>query len=243
MLRQPMLEIIEKKQVGKSDLKCLDSNPLIVGGDERFIYLDGRMFELHCPVSAIKNFEKGVLYGLSDGTLGFIDENRDCKNYKMHNSKICSLKVKANKILTGSWDHYVNMLKKEDNNNGYEINSSSYSLKKFLHPATVWSVDFLGDNTFVTGCADNNVRIFSNSDCIKTLEFHNNVVRGVLITATNIFSIDNYGVIMKYSKTGILMKLRCLNEMTFNIIEYKDLLVVCGGKWKCIYLRQGTGNP
>lgn len=221
-----MLKIIKKQPICKEDVKCIDSAATVVGTDSKTIVnLETQeSFSFDANVSALKLDGYTLFYALSNGELGVVNKG----GVKIHSKKVTSLRLDPGRILTGSWDHSAILLEKSETKTDLSLGSCFYTVHQFPHPETVWAVEFLGANTFVTGCADSVIRLFNKGGCIKTITHHRSVIRGIVVTRGSIYSVDNYGVVMQFGLEGKLKKMRQLGEMCYSVFEYGDKMVVTG---------------
>ncbi|KAF3903677.1 hypothetical protein AA313_de0207767 [Arthrobotrys entomopaga] len=86
-----------------------------------------------------------------------------------HSANVCSLDVNNGVIISGSWDKTAIVWKNWE--------------KKYVlegHPAAVWAVLAMGETEFVTGCADGKVRWFKEGKMVRSLQAHNQPVRGLV---------------------------------------------------------------
>jgi len=225
-----MIVVHKKKELSSADLKCICLGPLAIGSDSKqikYVEKDGEVM-LDSNVSALKGFENGILFGLADGQFGFLNENDEKSHIKLHNAKISAIDSNSHSIATGSWDNTAILLKRSSKSTAISINESFYDKFTFPHPNAVWAVKLLEENTFVTGCADTVIRIYNLSGVMKSIDYHNSVVRGLLVDDSCIYSVDNYGTVMKISRDGKILKCRFLNEMCFCIAAFEQLIVVGG---------------
>lgn len=183
---------------------------------------------LDANVSALKGFEDGILFGLADGQLGFLNGNDEKSHIKLHNSKISAIDSNTHSIATGSWDNTAVLLKKSSKSTAISLNESFYDKFTLSHPNAVWAVKLLEENTFITGCADTVIRIYNLSSVIKSIDYHNSIVRGLLVDGSCIYSVDNYWTVIKISRDGRKLKCRFLNKMCFCIAAFEQLIVVGG---------------
>lgn len=225
-----MIKVLRKENICEGDLKCISTNPLAVGGNAKLIKLigNGTTFLFDAKVSSLVPYRSGLVFGLSDGKLGFLDRNGQRECVDLHKSNICTLDVCGESILTGSWDHSAILLQKSSANTQLRMGDSFYHVLVLPHPETVWSARFITENELVTGCADKKLRIFSAGVCTKEIDYHNSVVRGVIVSEDLIYSVDNYGTVIKTSKSGKILRSRFLEEICFCICAFEDHLLVGG---------------
>lgn len=226
-----MLDIIEKTKALNGDLKCISDDGVWVGGSSKTIknMQTGVEIQTSSPVNSMKTFNNKVLFGLADGRLGVLDERNSEEYVSLHDKNICTLDYHENFILSGSWDHLAILLIPTENGKADVcLGGNFYTKKRFQHPQTVWKVIFIDKDTFMTGCADNIIRIFKSNVLFKELNCHANVVRGLCFSDNIIYSVDNYGKLLKTTMQGKILKSRNLDEMCFDVCLYKDILLVCG---------------
>ena len=159
------------------------------------------------------------------------------ETFKLHDNRICKIMILGNKIITSSWDQNLKILIRTEEATSCVFNKKFYKIETIKHPATAWCFDSISENTIVTGCADNKIRIFYKLELIKVMDFHNSPVRGLLFIENSIFSVDNYGVVMKFTKDGRLLKIRVLDELCFKMTAFKNYILISGEKWICFYFR------
>lgn len=226
-----MFKIVEENKVLNGCLKCFSEDTLFVGGTLKIV--KNRKTGLEIPVNSFVNsmasLTDDLLLGMADGNLGLLKNKKDIEYLSLHTSNICTLNTFNGQILTGSWDHSATLLipaSQQDSN--VSLGGKFYVKKVFPHPETVWKVLFVNNNTFITGCADKKIRIFKDNVLFKELGYHAHVVRSLLVDNDIIYSVDNYGKLLKFSMDGKLLKSRCLGEMCFGMCKYKDLILVSG---------------
>lgn len=225
-----MMKMFKRESVSKGDLKCISVAPLAVGGNGRIIKMidSGIVTSFDSTVSSLMPYGPGIIFGLSNGKLGLLGEDGDCRaSIDLHRSNICALDVCRESILTGSWDHSAMLLRKSDTSTPTSMDNAFYSMNVFPHPETVWTVCFVSENEFITGCADKKIRVFCGGKCTE-IDYHDSVVRGVVFQGGWIYSVDNYGTVIKTSKNGKIEKSRNLGEMCFCICVFEDYVLVGG---------------
>ncbi|ELA42608.1 uncharacterized protein VICG_00360 [Vittaforma corneae ATCC 50505] len=226
-----MLDVIEKVKIFNRDLKCISDDGVWVGGSSKTIknMQTGIEIQTSCPVNSMKSFNNKVLFGLADGRLGLLDERNAVEYVNLHDKNICTIDCYENFILCGSWDHLAVLLIPTENDKSDVCLGGNFYIKQvFQHPQTVWKAIFINKNTFATGCADNAIRIFKDNVLFKEMHCHANVVRSLCFSDSIIYSIDNYGKLLKITMQGEILKSRNLDEMCFDICLYQDIMLICG---------------
>lgn len=226
-----MFELKNKIKVFDSDLKCVTDNFEWAGGLKKAIKNIKTGFEIQTNsfVNSTGSCLENILFGLADGRLALLNKNNEMEYVNIHKQNICGLDCYEEYILTCSWDCSAILLLPVDQNNAdLCLGGKYYSKKEFKHPKAVWKAKFIDKNCFITACADNSIRIFKNQQLFKEFNIHSNVVRGVYFIENTIFSVDNYGKLLKTSLNGKILKNRSLNEMCFDMCEYNGLILICG---------------
>lgn len=254
-----MLALIKKDRILQDAIKCICTDPLTVGGDSKQISLVKSKTEHEFPsgVSSLKTFEGGILFGLANGCLGFLNQKKEepagtlnntdglptaeCKHnefIRIHSSKVTTIDTnnKETAIITGGWDNAVVLLKKTMEPTEIRINGQFYRKTVYPHPNAVWSARFIGENTFITGCADTVMRVYNEGGLLKEITHHNHVIRGILLKDNFIYSVDNYGSVIKHTKDGRILKSRFLDEICFSICSFNKQVVICGSNGSCFIL-------
>ncbi|EPS37886.1 hypothetical protein H072_8514 [Dactylellina haptotyla CBS 200.50] len=121
-----------------------------------------------------------------------------------HSGNVCSLDVHGTTIISGSWDQTAIVWKNWE--------------KKYVlegHTAAVWAVLAIGDDEFVTGCADGKVRWYRGDKMYRSVQAHNQPVRGMVRLGGEKEDADkekggfvtcaNDGVIKSWSRDGQLI--------------------------------------
>lgn len=226
-----MMKIEKHLKLFGNDVKCMSDDAKWAGGASKSIKNLQTEVEIDTAssVNSMKSFGEKILFGLDDGRIGILDQNNSIEYAKIHAKNVCTLDCCDGCILSGSWDHKaVFLVPCDEVQADICIGGIFYINRAFEHPNAVWKVHFINKHTFATGCADNSIRIFKNNTLFKTLSHHSNVVRSFCIDGNFIYSVDNYGKLIKVTIEGKILKFRDLGELCFGMCRYKDLFLVCG---------------
>lgn len=227
-----MLEVAEEIHILESNLKCVSDDGEWGGGDCKYIKNThtGERIELTSVVKSMKSFKDCVLFGMADGRLGVLSSDGAVKYLTLHTKDICAIDCCGDSILTGSWDHSATLLTPIPSTGESKtmLDGQGYAKKQFKHPGTIWKVVFIDETTFLTGCTDGAIRLFKDGQLVKTMRVHANVVRGLRVEEEIIYSVDNYGKMLKLNMDGKILKSRNLDEVCFDLCLYGKLVLVCG---------------
>jgi phospholipase A-2-activating protein len=233
-----MLEINNMLNYSKKDIKDIvvtDSN-IICGGREELVFLTdlassstARLHPHSGNVNSLAFDGKSIFCGCQNGQINIFDMDFKQKTtLNGHNGNVCCLDIRKNILLSGSWDHKVKV---------WDI-STRKLLASLDHPGTVWSVKFIDDNRFVSGCADKLLRIYNNNILESTLALHNFCIRSVCVKDNLIYSIDNEGTLLKISLDGDLLSHHSFRDFMYSVISYGENILCCGENGKIFVLNQ-----
>lgn len=231
-----MPSILNKTQVFTNSLKCISNDGKWIGGSINTLknISDDSEIDTNSFVNSITSYDDGVAFGLSDGRIGILNSENKEEYVNIHTSNICTIDTLNGCILTGSWDHFaVLLIPTQRDRADICLNGNYFTKKIFHHPETVWKVLLLSENTFITGCADNKIRIYKDYTVSKEISYHSHVVRSILVENNGnqpsfIYSVDNYGVLLKTCPNGRIYASRNLDEMCFSMCWYEDMMIVTG---------------
>lgn len=231
-----MPSILNKTQVFTNSLKCISDDGKWAGGSTNTLKNISTGLEINTNsfVNSMASYGNGLVFGLSDGRIGLSNTENKVGYVNIHTGNICTMDTFNGCILTGSWDHFaVLLIPTQRDRADICLNENYYTKKVFHHPETVWKVLLVTENIFITGCADTKIRIYKDYSLFREISYHSHVVRSILIensgsTPNFIFSIDNYGVLIKTNLNGNIAASRNLDEMCFSMCWYKDLIIVAG---------------
>lgn len=231
-----MPSILKMKQVFTNNLKCISDDGKWAGGATGTVknIVDELEISTGSSVNSMASYGNGLVFGLYDGRLGMLNEQNKEEYVSIHTANICNIDTLNGYILTGSWDHFAVLLVPTTKDRAdIHLNGNYYTKKVFHHPETVWKVMLIDENTFITGCADTKIRIYKDCSMFKEIAYHSHVVRSILIENNGdipsfIYSIDNYGVLIKTAVNGNIIASRNLDEMCFSMCWCGEDIVVAG---------------
>lgn len=212
-----MLEINNMLSYSKKDIKdiLVTDEFIICGGREEVIFITdlfnnttARLYPNSGNVNSIVFDGNNIFCGCQNGQINIFDMKIKQKTILTgHTGNVCCLDIKNNILLSGSWDHKVKV---------WDI-SNKKLITTIEHPGTVWSIKFIDDTRFVTGCADKILRIYKNNKIESTLSLHNFCIRSVCVKDNLIYSIDNEGTLLKISLEGDLISHHSFRDFMYSV--------------------------
>ncbi|KHN68990.1 hypothetical protein M896_110180 [Ordospora colligata OC4] len=211
-----------------------DVEPIVFEGDPGCGYINCLAIRGECLFAGCQN-GRIAIYSMNfdactDGKgsiepIGYIDG---------HSMNVCTLDISDELLMSGSWDCTMAI---------WDVSHCEYAnpecLMRIQHPATVWSAKFVRKNMYITGCADNLLRIYEDGVLVSTLGYHMSCVRSLAVFDKCIFSIDNEGIVLKISLDGILLKHQSLNEFGYHLslceVDGKQMVACCGENGKMMF--------
>lgn len=231
-----MLEVKNVINFSKNDLKdvYVDDNLLITVGRDEKVYISDlknnnsitHLSPNSGAVNSVTYKEGNVICGCQNGYITIYNLETNLRsNLYGHSSNVCTLEVRNNTLLSGSWDHTLKV---------WDLQELKM-VDTIEHPGTVWCVKFIDDETFVTGCADKVIRIFHKNNLVSSHNLHNFCIRGITVIDQLIYSIDNEGTLLKMTVEGKLLAHLSFKDFMFSVCKIGEELVCCGENGK-IYL-------
>lgn len=225
-----MLSLKEKIQLSNKPLKCISKLPLAVGGSENFLILLNPRVDVNIgtAVNSCASFSHGVVFGTSDGRVG-IFKNNVPNFYNLHTSNVCSIDYKDGLLVTASWDNSINILQECPKENANIIlGEDSFTQRNLKLNETIWKVRVVTKNVFATAGTGQKITLYKNNKIFKEIDNHAYVIRDFFISENDIYSVDNYGKVLKTSVSGEITRSKNLDEMCFCMCFYNKYVVIGG---------------
>lgn len=231
-----MLKIHNILNYSTKDIKdmIITNEFLICAGREQLIYITNLTTNVSIKINpyagninSLAYDGKKVYFGCQNGNIKIYEPSGEyCGTLSGHSGNVCTLDVKNNTLISGSWDHTIKI---------WDI-STEMMIESIELSATIWSVKFIDEIRFLAGCADKKVRIYKMAKLETVISLHNFCIRGVLFKNDFIFSIDNEGTLLKTNMSGDLVTHYSLKEFMYCISMFNDKIICCGENGRiCIF--------
>lgn len=220
-----MLELEQTLEIHSSDIKDVFLGPEVrvtCSRDSTIkAFHKGEQYTL-CPERGYVNClavtpSLGVYAGCQDGTIVFYSSFAAEPAYITgHRANVCALDYRG-RLLSGSWDHFLN-----------EWNAETIVFA-FEHPGTVWSCRYITEKSFASACADTKVRVFHSGALKAEILYHFHCVRSLWVHK-DIYAVSNEGMLVQISANGDLVKYANHNSLVYSVYVDDEHSILAGDK-------------